>query len=109
MLSNVLISTVFYTLMLGIGHMLCFIDPIIYETIPFYVLTLLLVMRLYKENCKALEWRDFIVCALFVGVCLFYYQIRGLEINGDITSFLYLAVFLPFIGYASSIRYKSLM
>lgn len=109
MLLNLIISTVFYTLMLALGHMLYFIEPIAYDTIIIYLVMLILVMRLYHDNCKALELRDFLISALITALSLSYYAYRGYPITVDIAWFLYLATFIPFVSYASAIRYRSLM
>lgn len=109
MLLNLIISTIFYTVMLALGHMLYFIDPIIYETILIYAFLLVIFMHLYEDNCKALELRDFFLCTLIVSCCLSYYAYRGGAINYDVAWFLYLAVFLPYVSFASGIRYRSLM
>ncbi len=109
MLLNLFISTIFYTMMLGFGHMMCFIDPLIYESIPLYVIFLIIAMRFYHENCKPLEWKDFILCALYIALIAYLYQLQDMNINADIIAFLALAVFVPFSSFASAIRYKSLM
>lgn len=109
MLLNLFISTIFYTIMLAFGHMMCFIDPLIYESIPLYVIFLMIAMRFYRENCKPLEWKDFVLCALFIALIAYLYQLQEMNINGDIIAFLALAVFVPFSSFASAIRYKSLM
>lgn len=106
---TILISTIFYAGLLWVGRMMQFIDPIIYYSIPAYVLLLLLTMKLYDENCKAMEVKDFLITALFVGGLSFAYWMMQHQMNVDIIAFLYLACFLPYVAYASSIRYKSLM
>ncbi len=109
MLLNVLISTLFYALMLWIGRILCFIDPLIYETIPIFFIALLLLMHQYTCNCKALEIRDFVFTGLICALHLIYYGWRGMPCNVDIAWFLYLAILIPYVSYASAIRFRTMM
>lgn len=109
MILNIAISTCFYALLLWMGRMLMFVDPIIYYSIPVYLLLLILVMRLYDENCKAMEGKDFVITALFVGGISIAYGFNLGDISFDFICYLYLACFIPYIAYASSIRYKSLV
>lgn len=109
MLINVIIGTAFYALMLWFGHLMCFVESVIYLSIPMFTILLLLVIRLYDENCRAMEGKDFVICAIFVGVISILYHRSGHSLSNDIVVFLYLASFVPYVAYASSIRYKSLM
>ncbi|MCI9311956.1 MAG: hypothetical protein HFE68_01175 [Erysipelotrichaceae bacterium] len=106
---NLMISTIFYSVLLGLGHMLYFIEASIYETIPLYALLLLPTIRLYQANCKALEAKDFILAAVLSGCIISYYVWRTAILNYDVAWFLYLAVFLPLLSFGCSIRYRSLM
>lgn len=109
MLLNIIIGTSFYTIMLGFGHLMCFVKPVIYQSIPVFAILLILVIKLYDENCKAMEWKDAIICAVFVIIISIAYHYFGYPLSSDLICFLYLASFIPYVAYASSIRYKSLM
>ncbi len=109
MLLNLFTATVFYWLMLGFGHMMRFIDPLIYESIPLFLIFLIITMRFYTESCQSIEWKDFLFCGIYIGIIAYLYQMQGLSLNADILAFMALAVFVPFSSFASSIRYKSLM
>lgn len=109
MILNLIISTLFYTCMLWFGHLMMFIDPFIYYSVPCYFILLLATMKVYNANCKALEGKDFLFCAVFVGIVALAFLYMNKKIDIDVISFTYLACFIPFVGYASSIRYKSLM
>lgn len=109
MLLNLFSATIFYCMMLGLGHVLCFIDPIIYESIPLFLIFLILSKSFYQESCKPIEWKDFVLCGAYIIVTAYLYQLQGFSLNTDVLSFLALAVFVPFSSFASAIRYKSLM
>lgn len=109
MLLNLFTATVFYSLMLGFGHMMWFIDPLIYESIPLFMIFLVIAMRFYQENCKPIEWKDFVLCGIYIGIIAYLYQLQGQPLNADVLAFMALAVFVPFSSFASAIRYKSLM
>lgn len=109
MLLNIITSMGFYTLMIAFGHVMCFVEPLGYHTIPIFFLILILTWGLYRENCKALEWKDFIICAVFVALCTVYFYYNNYRCRIDVICYLYLAAFLPYTAFASSIRYHSLM
>lgn len=109
MLLNLFTATLFYCFMLGFGHMMCFIDPIIYESIPLFLIFLILSKSFYQENCKPIEGKDFILCTAYIALMAYLYQLQGFIVTSDIIAFMALAVFVPFSSFASGIRYKSLM
>ena len=109
MLLNLFTATILYCLLLGFGHMMCFIDPVIYESIPLFLIFLIISKAFYQENCKALEGRDFILCAVYLAVLAYLYELQGFTANVDVLSFMALAVYVPFSSFAAAIRYKSLM
>ncbi len=109
MLLNIITSLCFYTFMMALGHILCFVEPMGYHTIPIFFLFLVLTMGLYHENCKAMEIKDFIICALFVVLCAGYFYYNHYSYTVDVIAYMYLAAFLPFVSFASGIRYRSLM
>lgn len=109
MLLNIITSLCFYTIMMAFGHLMCFVTPLGYHTIPIYFLILILTMGFYRENCKALEIKDFIICAIFVALCTAYFYYSGYQCSNDVICYMYLAAFLPFTSFASGIRYRSLM
>ena len=109
MLLNIITSMCFYTIMLAFGHLMCFVEVMGYHTIPIYFLILIVTMGLYRENCKALEIKDFIICAIFVALCMLYFYYNDYHCSIDVICYMYLAVFLPYTSFASWIRYRSLM
>lgn len=109
MLLNLFTATLLYCFMLGFGHMMCFIDPVIYESIPLFLIFLIIAKAFYQENCKPLESKDFILCAIYLIVLAYLYELQGFKTNSDVLAFMALAVFIPFSSFVSAIRYKSLM
>lgn len=109
MILNIITSMLFYTIMMAFGHLMCFVEPIGYHTIPIYFLCLILTMGWYRENCRAMEVKDFLFCALFVALCIGYFYYNDYFCTIDVITYMYLAAFLPFVSFASGIRYRSLM
>lgn len=109
MFINCMISTIFFTIMLGLGQIMMFVDEFSYWLIPLYLALLIITYPCYHETCKPLEKKDFFFSGLFCIGAVIVYLWNQKDINFDIFMFLYLAVFLPYVSFTSSIRYKSLI
>ncbi len=109
MFINCMISTIFFTIMLAFGHIMMFVDDFSYWLIPLYVILLIVTYPCYHETCKSLDKKDFLFSGLFCVLASLIYMWNKKNVNFDILMFLYLAVFIPYVSFTSSIRYKSLI
>lgn len=105
-----LMSSLFFILLLYIGNVLMILNETAYVLIPLFIVSLLLCRLFYKDgNCRSLEVRDFVIALAMVGIFLAYYEYRKELIDAATISYLYLSTFLAVILYADSVRFKSLM
>lgn len=106
----ILMSTLFFLLLIWLGNVLMFLQTASYVFVPCFVFCLLVCTQFYKEaNCKSLEGKDFLICLAMV--ILFGGLSTLLQKDFALTDFcyLYLCTFLAFIMFADSKRFKSLM
>lgn len=106
---TIAISTSMFLLLLGLGHLLMFIDETAYLLVPIYLLVLLLMKNSYQENCVTMERKDFVIITLFCGGAFLLYRWLQHSMSFDAFAYLYLCTFLSYISFSSSIRYKSLI
>lgn len=109
MLLNIFVSTILFLIFLAFGNVMMFLDSFAYFLLLPYVIFIILINQVYHENCKTMEMKDFIFTLLIVLLDLVIYYVLDYPISIDIFSYLYLATFVPFLSFATTIRFKSLM
>lgn len=106
---NLLMSTLCFLLMLGLGQICMFTTSYAYLLILPFLFGLILIKGSYQANCKPIERKDFFYSLLFTIIFNCIYLYLGIEINRNIFSYLYLSTFVSLLMYACGIRYKSLI
>lgn len=104
------ISTLLFLFLIWFGTILMFVDATAYWLVPVFVAALAITTVFYKKNnCKSLEYRDFVITLLIVILFLLCYEWRHKPVSFSLFWYLYLITFLSIALYAGSIRFKSLM
>ena len=107
---NVCIAVFLFSLLIGLGNILLFIQPIYYGLIPIMFIYLCIGKLLYIEaNCKSLEVKDFVYTIGFVIICMLYFILCNITFQVSQISYLLLISFITIIVFADSIRFKSLV
>lgn len=105
-----LISTLFFTLLMWIGNILMFLDTTAYTIVFWFLMGMLLCSLLYKKaNCHPIEIIDFTITLSLTAFFLFVLSYYGVVIQPITFWYMYLSTFLSLLLYANSIRFKSLM
>lgn len=106
----ILMSTALFTLMVLLGIVLMFLEPIALWMIPCFLFALCVIARSYKQpNCRPLEGKDFVwsllISVLFCAMRFWFHQ----TIQFHEFWYYYVSVFLSVVMFADSRRFKSLM
>lgn len=106
----ILCSAILFTLFLLLGWVLMYItQSYLYLSIMFIIYLLILKLFYREANCKALEFKDFVVTFIFVALSGFVMLYFDQKVNLLAYVYLYLVSFVSILLFADSIRYKSLM
>lgn len=107
---NICITTFMFGLLLGLGNVLLFVQPMYYGLIPIMFLYLCIGKKIYVEsNCKSLEIKDFIFTSVFIMISVYYCAFFKISYRLSELSFLSLITFITVNMYANNIRFKSLL
>lgn len=106
---NAIVSFVFYMILICFCIVFQFVDQHAWILAFFYAGYALILSPMYKENCKPLEWKDFIVALLFTIFCVIYWWLNQINFNLDNVWVIYTVNFIVSVNLGCSHRYKILI
>ena len=106
---NAIVSFAFYMILILFCILFQFVDPSAWIFAFLFAGYAFIITPWYKDNCKPLELKDFMIALLFTILCMFYWYIQRIDFTFDNLAVLYTVNFISSVNLGCSNRYKILI